>query len=138
MATLPSLTNRLVLAGGFAVAIAVAPVVVALSTPAAAPTPALAECPMTDVVDPVSGACKPIQDVAAPVAAPTQNPINPEGAALAPGAITQGIGSGGAGQLPEIDGIPCTGANTGMCIGLQESKGANNVQLPSAPIGVQP
>ena len=124
MATISTLTSRLLAAGGFAVAVAAAPVVVALSTPAA---PALAQCPMTEVLDPVSGACKPIQDVAPP----TQNPLNPEGAPLMPGSITSN------GQLPEVDGIPCTGANTGMCIGLQQSKGTNNVQLPGVPIGAQ-
>jgi len=128
MATFSTLTSRLLAAGGFAVAVAAAPVVVALSAPAAPHSPTLAECPMTETLDPASGACKPIQDVAPP----TQNPINPEGAALMPGSITSG------GQLPSVDGIPCTGGNTGQCLGLEGSKGANNVQLPSAPIGVQP
>ena len=134
MATLTTLTNRLLLAGGFAVAIAAAPVVVALSAPNAAPSPAQAECPMTEIQDPVSGACKPIQDVTPP----TQNPINPEGASLAPGGLTQGTGSGGVGQLPQIDGIPCTGANIGQCICLQQSQGAHNVELPPVQAGVQP
>jgi hypothetical protein len=133
MASLTTLTNRLVVAGSFAVAVAAAPVVVALSTPAASPAPALADCPMTEVLDPVSGACKPIQDVTPP----TQNPLNPEGAALAPGALTEGTGSGNVGQLAEINGIPCTGGNTGQCIGLEQSQGANNVELPPVPIGAQ-
>jgi len=134
MATLSILTNRLLVAGGFAVAIAAAPVVVALSTPAGPASNAVAECPDTEVADPVSGACQPISDVAPP----TQNPLNPEGAVLAPGAITQGEGSGAVGQLPSIDGIPCTGGNIGQCIGLQESQGANNVTLPPVPVGVTP
>lgn len=137
MATLTTLTNRLLVAGGFAVAIAAAPVVVALSTPAAPAGPALAECPTTEVADPVTGACQPISDVAPP----TENPINPEGAALGPGAITEGSGTGSNGQLPEINGIPCTGGNVGQCIGLQEATGGNNaagVELPPVPVGVQP
>lgn len=135
MATLTALTNRLLIAGGFAVAMAAAPLVVALSTPASPNSPALADCPATEILDPASGACQPIQDVAPP----TQNPINPEGAQLAPGAITEGTGSGNAGQLPEVDGIPCNGKNTGMCIGLQESQGGTNgVTLPPVPVGVSP
>jgi hypothetical protein len=137
MATLTTLTNRLLVAGGFAVAIAAAPVMVALSTPAAPSSPALAECPSTEVADPVTGACQPISDVAPP----TTNPVNPEGAALAPGALTEGTGSGNVGQLPEVAGIPCTGGNIGQCIGLQEATGQNNaagVELPPVPVGVQP
>ena len=137
MATLTTLTNRLLVAGGFAVAIAAAPVVVALSTPAAPSSPALADCPATELADPATGACQPISDVAPP----TQNPINPEGAPLEAGAITEGTGSGSVGQLPEVAGIPCTGANVGQCIGLQEAIGGGNaagVELPQVPIGVQP
>jgi len=133
MATLSTLTSRLLVAGGFAVAIAAAPVVVALSTPAGPASHALAECPSTEIVDPTTGECVP--DLVGPQA--PVNPIDPESAQMQPGAITQGM-PGETGQLPEVDGIPCTGANTGKCIGLQESQGANNVQLPSVPIGVQP
>ena len=32
--------------------------------------------------------------------------------------------------LPEVDGIPCTGANTGECIGLQESQGGGAAPIP--------
>lgn len=137
MASLSTLTNRLLVAGGFAVAVAAAPVVVALSTPAAPSAPALAECAPTEILNPVSGACQPITDVAPP----TQNPVNPENAALAPGAITEGTGSGSAGQLPEVAGIPCTGGNIGQCIGLQEATGGgktDGVELKPVPVGVQP
>ena len=135
MATLSTRTNRLLVAGGFAVAIAAAPVVVALSTPAGPASHAVADCPDTEVADPVSGACQPISDVAPP----TQNPINPETAVMAPGAITQGEGSGAVGQLPSVDGVPCTGGNTGQCLGLEESKGpADTVTLPPVPVGVTP
>ena len=131
MATLTTFTNRLLVAGGFAVAALAAPVVVALSASTAPSGPALAECPQNELKDPITGACQPLSDVAPP----TQNPINPEGAPLQPGSITSGLN---VGQLPEVNGIPCTGSNTGMCIGLEQSKGANEVQLPPAPIGVQP
>jgi hypothetical protein len=32
--------------------------------------------------------------------------------------------------LPEVDGVPCTGANTGECIGLQESQGGGAAPIP--------
>lgn len=134
MATLTALTNRLLVAGGFAVAVAAAPVVVALATPSGTAGPAVAECPSTEIADPVTGACQPIQDVAPP----TQNPIDPEKAALEPGSLTEGTGTGSTGQLPEVNGIPCTGENTGQCIGLEGGKGANNVELPPVPVGVTP
>jgi hypothetical protein len=132
MASLTTLTNRLLLAGGFAVAVAAAPIVVALSTPAAPSSPALAECPMTEVLDPNTGACRPINDVAPQ----TTSPIEPGITNLQPGSLTQ---SGQhAGQLPEVNGIPCNGGNTGLCIGLEQNNPGNTggVTLPQAPIGV--
>jgi hypothetical protein len=131
MATHSTLTNRILVAGGFAVAAVATPIIVGLSTPAAPSGPALANCPPNEVVDPASGACRPITNVAPP----TMNPINPEGALLAPGSITS---SQNVGELPEINGIPCDGGNTGQCIGLAETLPHNNVQLPPVPIGVQP
>ena len=132
MATLTSLTSRLLAAGGFAVAIAAAPVVVALATPAGPASNAVAECPSAEILDPVTGACRP--DLVGTM--PTQSPIDPEHAKLETGSITQGAGTGAVGQLPSVDGIPCTGGNTGKCVGLEESQGAHNVELPPVPIGV--
>jgi hypothetical protein len=134
MATLTALTNRLLIAGGFAVAIAAAPVMVTLATPTGTIGNAVADCPSTEILDPATGACQPIQDVAPP----TQNPINPENTTLQPGSLTEGTGTGSVGELPTVDGIPCNGGNTGQCIGLEASQGANKVQLPSVPIGVTP
>ena len=134
MATLTALTNRLLVAGGFAVAIAAAPVVVALATPAGPAPHAGAECPSTEILDPVTGACQP--DLVG--SQPTQSPIDPEHSQLETGSITQGANTGAVGQLPSVDGIPCTGGNTGKCIGLEGSQGAHNVELPSVPIGVTP
>jgi hypothetical protein len=123
MATLTALTNRLLIAGGFAVAIAAAPVMVTLATPTGTIGNAVADCPSTEILDP---------------APPTQNPINPENTTLQPGSLTEGTGTGSVGELPTVDGIPCNGGNTGQCIGLEASQGANKVQLPSVPIGVTP
>jgi hypothetical protein len=81
--------RRLILAGGFAVAIAAAPAMAVFAVPSAStPTP-VAECLIGEVLDPATGAC---------MAAP------PEG------------------TVPEVDGIPCTGHNTGECIGLGEEQ----------------
>lgn len=135
MATLSTLTTRLLAAGGFAVAVAAAPVVVALSTPAGPESPALAECPSTEMLDPNTGACRPITDVSAP----TTNPIEPGATDLAPGALTQS-GQGNVGQLPEMNGVPCNGNNTGLCMGLQENNPSNTggVTLAPVPVGVTP
>lgn len=134
MATLTAHTKRLFTAGSLAIAAVAVPLMISLAAPA---PHALADddCPDTEVFDPDSGACQPISDVAPP----TENPLNPETAVLAPDAITQGDGSGAVGQLGSVDGIPCTGDNTGQCIGLQESQGPqDNVVLPPVPVGVTP
>jgi hypothetical protein len=101
---LPS--RRLILLSGFALAVAAAPAVAAFGVPAShAPTP-VAECMAGEVVDAPTVAC-----VVGPAPdAPMAIPGNP--------------------ALPEVDGIPCTGANTGECIGLQESQGGEPAPLP--------
>ncbi len=97
--TLQHSSRRAILLGAFALTVAAAPAVgaVAVSDPNAS-TP-VAECPPGYVMETTSGAC---------VAAGEQN---------APSAIP------GNPVLPQVDGVPCTGANTGQCIGLQESQG---------------
>ncbi len=120
----------MLLAGGFAIAISAAPLVAAMTTPAGPAAPALAECPDTEVLNPATGACQPVTDVTTPV----QSPLNPEGAVLAPGSISGGTGDS-VGQLPAVDGIPCTGENTGECIGLQESN-AGKAVAPLIETGV--
>lgn len=137
MASLSTLTNRVLVAGAFAAVGAAAPVVVALATPATPSGPALADCPSNEIMDPNSGACKPIDDVTpqGQVWAPT-NPIEPGVTNLAPGAITES-GQGNVGQLPEVNGVPCNGGNTGLCIGLEENNPSNTggVTLPPVPVG---
>lgn len=115
MATFTSFAHRALVAGGFAVAVSAAPLVAALATPAGPASPALAECPANEVLDPNSGACKPITDQTGP----TTNPIEPGATDLAPGGLTESS-QGNVGQLPEVNGIPCNGDNTGLCMGLQE------------------
>jgi len=115
--------RRLLIAGGFALALAAAPLVAAtVSAPGSRVGPALASCPTGEVLDPSSGACKPssMPNTATP------NPINPEKVALQPGEITSSL-PGDVGSLPEVDGIPCTGGaggggSTSECYGLSENQ----------------
>ncbi|MGI9124491.1 MAG: intersectin-EH binding protein Ibp1 [Mycobacterium sp.] len=130
MATLSVSAQRLLLAGGFAVAASAAPLLIALATPGGPASPALAACPSTEVLDPTTGACKPLTDQT-PV---TMNPIEPGITDLQPGAVTQS-GEGNVGRLPEVNGVPCNGDNTGLCIGLQQEDAAKS-NVPKIETGV--
>lgn len=107
--------RRVALAGGLALAVC-APVTAALTgfSSESATTP-VAACPANEVFDPIGGGCKPVTDQAPQ----TFSPINPENEALQPGSITSSE-AGEVGRLPEVNGIPCNGDNTGLCIGLTE------------------
>ena len=111
MAKPPSVGRRILLAGGFSIAIAAAPAAafVMSSAPQTASTVA---CPAGEVEDIYIGEC-----------VPEMAPNTPGG--NYPTASGEGITSstpGDAGSVPEVQGIPCTGANTGQCIGLQEEQ----------------
>lgn len=101
MANCTCVAHRMVIAGGFAI---VASAALLLSAPGgpAGPPPALASCLPDEILNTANGVCEPAG----------QGVIGPEYA----GGLTDNGGS-----LEEVDGIPCTGANTGKCIGLQES-----------------
>lgn len=108
--------KRLLIAAGL-MFVAAAPLAgIAASHGAGPALPAVASCPDDQILD-SNGVCQPVTDVVAP----TFNPIDPEGAQLQPGAITSSD-PGRVGQLPEVDGIPCDGSNTGVCIGLSENQ----------------
>jgi hypothetical protein len=98
------LSSRAILAGAFALAVAAAPAVAVVVVPASPAS--VAECPPGYVADAISGACSSGPAPAAPEAIPG-NPA-----------------------LPQVDGVPCTGANTGECIGLQESQGGGMAPIP--------
>lgn len=102
MATFKNSARRLAIAGGFALAVAAAPAVAAFTLPSTGAAP-VAECPPGEVVNPATGQCAP-------------GPVNTN-----PGDMTYST-PGDANSLPEVQGIPCTGANTGLCIGLQEEQ----------------
>lgn len=131
MATLTTVTHRVLVAGGFAAAVSAAPLVAALAVAVGPASPALASCPATEVADPVSGACKPLTDVTEP----SLNPVDPGITGLEPGSVTSGK-AGEVGRLPEVNGIPCNGGNTGLCLGL-EQEAAGEAATPKNPSGLQ-
>lgn len=113
--------RRLMLAGGFAVAASAAPILLTLAAPAGPIAPVLAQCPPNEVLDQASGACKPVTDKTGT----TFNPVDPGISGLQPGGITSAQ-AGDVGQLPEVNGIPCQGDNTGLCIGLEQNNAAKS------------
>ena len=110
MTTPQTSARRLLIAGGFAVAIAAAPAVAAFAGPSIAPSFG-ASCPAGETEDAFTDVCTP--DLV---------PNSPE--------IAQ------SGGLPSVDGIPCTGANSGQCIGLSED--APQYVPPSSSVGSSP
>jgi hypothetical protein len=115
MATL-ELSKRLILAGGFAVAVAVAPAISVFAVPSASVP--LAQCPGGEEEDQFTGVCVP-HTVPNSGASFSSIPGNPD--------------------LPAVDGIPCTGHNSGQCIGLAESEaGAAQVQMPDTTVHQSP
>ena len=118
MATLKNSARRLAIAGGFALAVAAAPGVAAFSLPTTGPSAAVAECAPGEIVNSDSGECAP-------------PPVDTN-----PGEVSNST-PGDANSLPEIQGIPCTGADTGKCIGLQEEQ-APDVVEPHASISSSP
>lgn len=124
--------RRLLLAAGFALTLSAAPLVAAAAAgPSLSIGPALATCPPGEQLDSASGACRPTTDKAPT----TLNPINPENVPFQPGEVTSSR-PGDVGSLPEVDGIPCTGAggggSTGQCIGLSENQ--NTYKAPHSSI----
>ena len=111
MFTIPA--RRLILACGLAFAGAAAPAATLLFLPRGMPS---ASCPAGESEDLYTDVCVP---------------------EVAPNAAGGNWPSGGMGPLPEVSGIPCTGANTGECIGLRESQGPGFVpphsSLSSSP-----
>jgi hypothetical protein len=108
MANLQISARRLVLAGGFALAIAAAPAVAAFTAPSLAPSFGAA-CPNGETEDTFTDVCTPDM---------VPNSPAPQGG------------------LPEVDGIPCTGGNSGQCIGLSED--APQYVAPNSTVGSSP
>lgn len=108
--------RRLILAGGFALAVAAAPAVAAFTLPTAPASP-VAACPTGEEEDLYTNQCIPHTVPNSPASSPFSTPAgNPD--------------------IPEIDGIPCTGRNTGQCIGLAED--AAPQVTPESTVGSSP
>lgn len=116
MATLELSARRLILAGGFAVAVAAAPAIAVFTVPGSA---VLAQCPAGEEEDLYTGVCVP-HTVPNSGASPFSSiPGNPD--------------------LPSVDGIPCTGHNSGQCIGLAEESEAMGPQpVPRSTVSSSP
>src|ERR1700754_2693072 len=109
--------QRLIIAGGFAVAVAAAPVIGVFAVPTAGTSaPTISACPGGESEDTFTGECTP--DLV---------PNSPE------------VGVTSPGGLPEVDNIPCTGGNSGQCIGLSEEEQAAGPQpVPHSTISSSP
>ena len=121
MATMKIPARRLIIAGGFAVAVAAAPAIAFVATPSPAGT-SLAQCPGGEEHDLYTSLCVPhlVPNAGAPYQAIAGNPD------LAAVSLP---GGGGA--------IPCTGHNAGQCIGLVEEQQAPVVS-PESSVGSSP
>ena len=122
MATFPYSMRRLILTVGFVVAAAAAPAITAFAGPM--PSAPVAACPAGEEEDLYTGVCVPhtVPNSGGAFSAIPGNPNLP--AVNLPG-------GGGA--------IPCTGANTGQCIGLAEENQAQGPPVsPDSSVGHSP
>ncbi|OBI82925.1 hypothetical protein [Mycobacterium sp. E740] len=113
MATLKISAQRLFLAGGFAVAIAAAPVLTAFVAHPTDSASVAQGCSGGEEPDQFTGVCVPHTVPNSGTVFSTQ-PGNPD--------------------MPEVLGVPCGGHNSGNCIGLAEDAQAQQVTAPPAPV----
>ena len=100
MPNFPIPSQRLILAGGLALAIFAAPAAV-MATPTASVSAPLAACTGGEEEDVYTTTCVPFMVPNSPDGFST-TAANPD--------------------IPEIDGVPCTGHDSGACIGLSEEQ----------------
>jgi hypothetical protein len=107
--------RRLVFAGGFALAVAAAPAISAFAVPALVHGSPMADCGAGEDADDYTGECVPfaVPNSPSPFTTDAANP-----------------------DVPEIDGVPCTGADSGACIGLAED--APQYVAPDSTVGSSP
>jgi hypothetical protein len=107
--------RRLVFAGGFALARVAAPAVAAFTTPVSGPGFGVLadDCSGGEEADTFTGNCVPHTVPNSPFSTDAANP-----------------------DIPTIDGVPCTGANSGQCIGLAED--APQYVPPTSTVGSDP
>ena len=114
MATLELSIRRLILAGGFAVAVAAAPAIAVVTIPSASVP--MAQCPTGEEEDLYTGTCVPHTVPNSPLSSIPGNP-----------------------DLPSVEGVPCTGHNSGQCIGLSEEEEAMGPQpVPRSTVSSSP
>jgi hypothetical protein len=115
MATLKLPARRMIIAGGFAVAVALSPAIGVLTVPSAVP---LAQCPAGEEEDIYTSTCIPhlVPNSGSPYGQIAGNP-----------------------DLATVNDIPCTGRNSGQCIGLAESEaGQATVAMPDTTVHQSP
>jgi hypothetical protein len=113
MATFQLSARRLILAGGFAVAVAAAPAIAVFAVPSIDTTPTAQGCPGGEESDQFTGNCVPHTVPNSGASPYTTLPGNPD--------------------MPTVMGIPCAGHNSGQCMGLAEEQQAMTVTPPQAP-----
>ena len=116
------LARRLIIAGGFAVAVAAAPAIAVVAAPS--DSVPLAQCPSGEEEDLYTGECVPhtVPNSGSSFSSTLGNPELPS---------VNVPGGGGS--------IPCTGANSGQCIGLAEEAQAEGPQpVPESTVGHSP
>ncbi|MCX2932049.1 intersectin-EH binding protein Ibp1 [Mycobacterium sp. CVI_P3] len=111
--------RQLALAAGFALTIAAAPIATAFTVVSTGPAPAtVAACPDGQTLNPGTGECMTsAQDGSGDISYSTPGDHN---------------------SVPEVQGIPCTGSNTGECIGLQEIQDPPAVTPRATVEGAEP
>jgi hypothetical protein len=115
MATLKLPARRLILGGGFAVAIAAAPAVAFLAVPNNSAS-TIAACASGESEDTFTNVC-----------VPDLVPNSPQAGQASPGG------------LPSVDNIPCTGGNSGQCIGLSEEQQSEGpMAIPHSSVSASP
>lgn len=118
MAKPSSVGRRILLAGGLSLAIAAAPAAAFVVGPSLAPAGVAIARPAGEIEDIYTGECT-----------PELTPNTSGGVDFST--------PGDTNSVPEVQGIPCTGHNTGQCIGLEEDQGAPDVQ-PRSSISSSP
>ena len=120
MAVVEVQVRRLILAAGIGLAVVGGPAVAALAMPGAGVSTPLAACTGGEEEDVYTTTCVPFMVPNSPGDSGfTTNAANPD--------------------IPEIDGVPCTGRDSGACIGLSEEQQSMGPQpVPRSTISSSP
>lgn len=120
MAVIQAQTRRFLLAAGIGLAVVGGPVVGVLAMPGAVTSTPLAACTGGEEEDVYTTTCVPFMVPNSPDDSGfTTNAANPD--------------------IPEIDGVPCTGRDSGACIGLSEEQQSMGPQpVPRSTISSSP